>query len=169
MENTAGPIIAHHRYKWTLEERIVLTVLGALIIGTVVVWAMGFVHMALAALLIALFAFMFGWGIHVGGGRKKKSALTGSYDPETMILSVTGNKLDDKNAGSLRKAKTAGVTQVGPNSTLVINLSDGKSIQVPQRIGKPMKEILLPFLEKRGYTKDAAVQTWVDGLETYNR
>lgn len=163
-------VTAQHRYKWTLEEKTILSVCAlACISAAVLALWFHYIPLWVGIAIFAFFGALFAWGAHVGRYRKKKSQLRGTYDPETTVLTIEGNGYDSKNSGPLKDTKHVSTKMVGPNNTLIFVLNDGRTISMPQRIGKALRGEIVPVLDEGNFSKDLGVAEWVSGLDSYKK
>lgn len=166
-----------HRYKWTLREKLILTIPSVLLIGALVYFSVEKGSFSTGwAILLGAWAIIFAMLVNLGKDKKKKSRLEAIYDPETTVVSVEGNKLykHGSNKGALRDMKTAMIKQVGMNPTMILDPEDEnkRKVYIPMRVAS--KEGFLDFLKKNvlendGITKTADVTGYFEDAAKYKR
>ena len=128
-----------HKYKWTFEE---IGIISALVIGvafTVIGYTGQQLGLPLFIFLLVIEAALLGYLFTIGFGRKKKSRLVATYNPETTELVVEGNGYKPaENHGKLADVVSASEKRIGINDTLVLHFKDKNALHVPARVaGKP--------------------------------
>lgn len=166
-----------HRYKWTLEEKLTLTIPSILIPAGLAYFSMQKGELALGWLItLAIWVGSFALLAHIGASKKKISRLEAIFDEETTEVSVEGNKIYNHktNAGKLSDMTAAQVKKVGQNPTLVLSSKneDVKNLYIPVRLAS--KEPLLAFLiakvlENDSIKKETGVTEYFDEAKAYKR
>lgn len=166
-----------HRYKWTLEEKLILIIPSIALIWLTVNSSINKGEFeALWLLALVPWAGCIGLLVNISLSKKKKSTLTAEFDPETNTASVEGNKIYDasSNKGNLNKANNAFVKTVGVNETLVVGFEgkDTPNLYVPQRVAS--KQPFLDFLEEHIVKNDkvkktAEVDTFFEGAKKWKK
>ena len=86
-----------HRYKWSLEEKIVLSLLGLVTVASLVLTFV-FGSFQIGWMILAVFAFLVGiWAFYIGYSRKNKSQLIANLHKKENRLGVGGHKLEELN------------------------------------------------------------------------
>lgn len=151
-----------HKYKWTGEEKTIVTVIYAAVVALAVI---GFVNDNVTAYIGAGVALVMGLLVtRLGVKRKSKSRLIALYDSNTGILSVEGNGLSaSHNNGDLDKARNLFVKKVAvrdeaidPKDFLGIGFGGSKKMLIPMRLvaQEPLLGILSPYIEKQLEIRD---------------
>lgn len=166
-----------HRYKWTLREKLILTIPSVLLIGALVYFSMEKGSLSLGwSILLGGWVIIFAMLINLGKDKKKKSRLEAIYDPETMIVSVEGNKIykHGTNKGDIKDMKTAWIKQIGMNPTMVLDPEDeGKrKIYIPLRVASKegFREFLVEnVLENDSIKKSDEIAPFFEDATKYKR
>lgn len=166
-----------HRYKWTLEEKLTLTIPSILIPAGLAYFSMQKGELALGWLItLAVWVGSFILLAHIGASKKKISRLEAIFDEDTTEVSVEGNKIYNHktNTGKVSSMTAAQVKKVGQNPTLVLSSShdDVKNIYIPVRLAS--KAPFLAFLTENVLENDAikkqdGVTEYFDEAKTYKR
>lgn len=152
----------HHKYKWTLEEIIMISVLGA---GAIAGGVVALINQSLGWALIAGGAlFLSGYSYFIAKGRKKKSELTATYYPETTELIVSGHTFDGlENSVNLNELINMTARKMGskeyaytPRDIVILSTSSEdrthSSMKIPLRMfsNDEFWAIMEPNIEKYG-------------------
>lgn len=158
-----------HKYKWTLEEKIVLTVPSILFPAALAHFSAEKGELSIGWLVgLLVWVGCFFLLAHIGSSKKKISKLEAIFDPETTEVSIEGNKIYNHktNTGKISDMDSALVKKVGQNPTLVLSSKkeDVKNINIPVRLASKR-----PFLE---FLKDEVLNnesiTKGEGIEAYS-
>lgn len=174
-----------HKYKWTLEERLIMIIGSIVVIGLMTLDLTGFYstwHVAVSAELLTFFsrtlvgiaALFVIWGGILGVKRKKASVLHATYHEESTELAVEGNGYKaSQNHGPLRGITGMNIKRIKGNDVLHVHYkSGGRPFQIPQRIAAQpgLREIITAaILEDTTFGQKPEIAEWVEGLKTYNR
>lgn len=166
-----------HRYKWTLEEKITLTVPSILIPAGLAYFSMQKGELALGwAITLAVWVGSFALLAHIGLSKKKISRLEAIFDEETTEVSVEGNKIYNHktNAGKVSLMDSAQVKKVGQNPTLILSAKSDevKNLNIPLRLvsKQPFLDFLIKnVLENDSIAKEDGVTEFFDEAKTYKR
>lgn len=151
-----------HRYKWTLREKLILTIPSVLLVGALVYFSMENGGLSLGwSILLGAWAIIFAMLVNLGKDKKKKSRLEAIYDPEITVVSVEGNKLykHGSNKAALKDMKSAMVKQVGMNPTMILDPEDEdkRKVYIPLRLAS--KDGFLDFLKTNVLDNDDIKKT----------
>lgn len=126
-----------HRYRWTIEEKMVVGVLAVVSAG-LILWALLDSNWAwITAIPVGLLA---GYAYHLGRSRKTKSTLNGSFDPETDIIRLGGHDFQShRNKVPLSKVSTVTFRKMDKGAVLsprdqVVFTATGTNMRVPIRL-----------------------------------
>lgn len=174
-----------HKYKWTLEEKLILIIGSALVIllmtlditGSYATWNVAVppeLLVFLSRVITVIAAFFVVWGGVLGVNRKKKSVLHATYHEESTELAVEGNGYKaSQNHGPLRGMTGMNIKRIRGNDVLHVHYkSGGRPLQIPQRIAAQpgLREIITSaIMEDTNFGDKPAIKEWVEGLQTYNR
>lgn len=166
-----------HKYKWTLEEKLVLTIPSILIPAGLAYYSMQKGELSIGwTAFLAIWVGCFALLTHIGASKKKISRLEAIFDPETTELSVEGNKIYNHktNSGKISSMTAAELKQVGQNPTLVLSSShdDVKNVYVPVRLAskKPFLDFLTEnVLENDKIKKTAEIDGYFEEAKKYKR
>lgn len=166
-----------HRYKWTLEEKLTLTIPSILIPAGLAYFSMQRGELALGwAITLAVWVGSFALLAHIGLSKKKISRLEAIFDDETTEVSVEGNKIYNHktNNGKLSVMDTAEVKKIGQNPTLILSAKsdDVKNLNIPVRLAS--KEPFLDFLfanviDNDSIKKEEGVDEFFAEAKSYKR
>lgn len=166
-----------HKYKWTLREKIILTVPSVLLVGALIYFSVDSGALSTGwTILVVAWAAIFALLMNMGKDKKKKSRLEAIYDPETTEVSVEGNKIykHGVNKGKLNKMQSAYIKQIGMNPTMILLpvSDDDRKVSIPVRLAS--KEGFLDFLktnvlENDAIEKTADIQGYFDEAAIYKR
>jgi hypothetical protein len=166
-----------HRYKWTLEEKLTLTLPSILIPAGLAYFSMQKGELAVGwAITLAVWIGSFFLLGHIGSSKKKISRLEAIFDEETTETSVEGNKIYNHktNAGKISLMTGAQIKQVGQNPTLILSSRNDevKNLNIPVRLAskQPFLDFLIKnVLENDSIKKEHGVTEYFDEAKVYKR
>lgn len=133
--STSTTVLYRHKYPWSLEEKIILSVLALGFLASLYSLIFLDVEKTFYGVLAVIALFLFLLLFRTGWRRKKKSTLIATYHPESTELSVEGNGYNPAiNTASLHGVKNVTVKQIGINPTLVFHYSTQNTLFVPRRL-----------------------------------
>lgn len=166
-----------HRYKWTLEEKLTLTIPSILIPAGLAYFSMQKGELAIGwAITLAVWIGSFALLAHIGASKKKISRLEAIFDEETTDVSVEGNKIYNHktNKGQLSLMDAAQVKLVGQNPTLILSAKSDeiKNLNIPVRLAskQPFLDFLIKHvLENKSINKEDGVAEYFEDAKVYKR
>lgn len=166
-----------HRYKWTLEEKLTLTIPSILIPAGLAYFSMQKGEPAVGWIItLAVWVGCFALLAYIGNSKKKISRLEAIFDEDTTEVSVEGNKIYNHktNVGKLSSMTAAQVKKVGQNPTLVLSSKqeDVKNLYIPLRLAskQPFRDFLTKnVLDNAGIKKEDGVSEFFEDTKTYKR
>lgn len=168
-----------HRYKWTLEEKLTLSIPAIVLLALTVY---NLVQNSSIPPLLIVFDVV--WVltscllINIGMSKKKNSRLEAIFDEDELFVSVEGNKLykHGTNKGNLDKFTTVLFKKVGQNPTIILRSDDQdvRNLNIPLRIvsKQPFYDFMVKHvLENKNIRKaePEEIENFFKEAKTYKR
>lgn len=150
-----------HRYKWTLEEIIIISVLTvtAPIAALLTLVLQGSVNLVLTGVLAVVTLPLVGLLVRLGKKRKNNSQLFAYV--ENNIMFVTGFGLDESNAAPIKSIHSVSTKKHGIADSLVFRTrgAAGRTLVVPQRLAEVdgVREVVLAMFDNAPEKSKSAI------------